>query len=380
MSTLAPFIVKLWDINATTRGRGTLQAVFEDAKDIGVSAYANQGGEMFMTIPWNHPQVSQILPWQRHYEVTRYNPATGNYEFVGAGLLDDFESDANEIIAYGTDYLGALDLSISAATTSYTSTLIGTIISAQLSSATTASNSITKFVNVGTIDATTQTVTVLTSYQPRLQFIQQLIDIWQSDSSVRPIISVDISTSLGSTVVSVNFSSNKGSDQLTRLYEWGGLVNDFRYSAGYKDFATYGYSLGQKREGASILFSTQSYASPVDFGRIERATVFLDVVNQAALDRKAKRFARKIGTPERAVSFGLRVNKVGPWEWGSFGDSIPVRIDRGLVQTGSTGNTIFGVTNRTDIDYSLYTVWGQEWIGKKNGSEDLFLSVAVKEL
>lgn len=376
MSTIQPpFVVTLYDTTGANRGPGTVKAVYTDAKDIGVSSYANQGGEMFFTLPWNHPQINQILPWQRHWKAERWNPNTSGYDTVGVGLLDDLVADENEVVAYGIDYLSMFDLAISQANSSANNTLIGTIISAQLSSAISASNSVSGFITVGTIDATTQTVTVLTSYQSRLQFIQQLIDIWQSDSSVRPILSVTRSSPY-----TISFNSNKGSDQTTRKFEYGGFVNAFQYDAGYTNFATYGYAIGQKRDGASILYSTQSYANPADFGRIERATVFLDIVNQAALDRKAKRFARRLGTPENAVAFNLRINQIGPWEWGEFADSIPISISRGVVDVGGTNNVLRGGLGRTDVDYALYTVWGQEWTSRNSGSEDLFLSVAPKEL
>lgn len=361
--TPVPFKVKLWDIAASDRGRNTLKATILDARDIGVSAYANEGGEMFFTLPWNHPQIDEIQPLLRHYEVSRYNRSTSAYDVVGVGLLDDFDATADEVIVYGRDYLSLFDASISGSNTSYNNTLVGTIIQTELSAAInqsgiTTAKSVTKFLTLGTIDATSQTVTVLTSYQSRLQFIQQVIDIYQSDSSVRPIVSVSRSTPF-----TVSFDDNKGSDQTTRSLIYGRNVNDFRYVPGYTDFATYAYAIGQKREGASLLFSNQTYADPATYGIIQRPTVFIDVVNQAALDKKTKRFARDIATIGKNVALGLRVGQLGPWEWGELGDSLPVVIDRGIVQVDA-----------------LYTVWGQEWIGKSDGSEELFLSILPKEL
>lgn len=357
-----PFKVKLWDIASSTRGRQTLKATILDARDVGVSDYANEGGEMFFTLPWNHPQIDECQPWLRHYEVTRYNKNTSGYDVVGVGLLDDFDATANEVVVYGRNYLSLFDSSISGSNTSYTSTLVGTIIQAELSGAINqpsfTDKSVTKFITLGTIDATTQTVTVLTSYQQRLSFIQQVIDIYQSDSSVRPIVSVSRSSPF-----TVTFDDNKGSDQTNRSLVYGSNVNDFRYVPGYAEFATYAYAIGQKREGASLLFSTQTYASPATYGISQRPTVFIDVVNQAALDKKTKRFARDIATVGKNVALGLRVGLVGPWEWGELGDSLPVVIDRGIVQVDA-----------------LYTVWGQEWIGKSDGSEELFLSILPKEL
>ena len=357
-----PFVVTLWDIDtAGSRGRNNVKAVITDARDIGVSSYANQGGECFFTLPWNHPQISQIVPWQRHYEVKRFNLLTGGYDVVGVGLLNDFESTTDEVIAYGQDYLSLFDLSISSANTSYSSTAIGTIIQAQASDALYAviggSKPVGNFMSIGTIDTTTTTVTVLTSYQPRLQFFQQLCDLQQSDTSTRPIVSVSRSSPF-----TFAFNQNQGSDRNNTLLKWGGIVNDFRYKGGWNAFGTWGYAIGQKREGASILTASASYANLTTYGRIERATVFIDVVDSAALGRKVKRYARRLGTPDRNVALVLRSGQLIPWGWGELGDSLPVSISRGIVSLSG-----------------LYTVWGQEWIGKMDGSEDLFLSILAKE-
>jgi len=355
------FIVTLWDINASDRSRGNVRAVIADARDIGVSAYANDGGEMFMTLPQNHPSIAECQPWLRHYEVKRWNDHQRDYDVVGIGLLNDYDADENEAIIYGVDSLAEFDASISGANTSYTSTDIGTIIQTELSAAINqtgaTAKSVSKHITLGTIQTTGQTVTVLTSYQPRLQFCQQLIDIWQSDSSVRPILSVTRSTP-----ITVSFQSNAGVDRSAIQFIYGGVVNQFRYSPGFDEFASRVYGIGQKREGASLLFSAQIYANEQTYGIVQTSRVWIDVVDQTALDKKVKRAARKAGTAGKHVSLGLWINTVGPWEWGELGDSITISLNRGI----------------TNIS-GLYTVWGQEWIGKADGSEDLFLSVLPKE-
>lgn len=362
MSTLAPFKVKLWDINASDRSRGTLKAIIKDARDIGVSSYANEGGEMFFTIPWNHPQIAEIKPWERHYEVSRLNRSSDTYDVVGVGLLDDLSATPNEVVVYGTDYLSLFDLSISGSNTSYTSQSIGTIIQAELSAAifqpTETDKSVTRHLTLGSIDTTTTTTTVLSSLQSRLEFIRQVIDIYQSDSSVRPIVSVTRSAAF-----TVSFTSNKGSDQTATRLEYGGLIQDFLYDPGFANFGTHAWAIGQKRDGATVLTSHQTFASGATYGIIQKATLFIDVVDQTALNNKTKRFARDIGTVGKNLALALRVHGLGPWEWGELADSLPIVIDRGLVQLNA-----------------LYTVWGQEWIGKADGSEELFLSILPKEL
>lgn len=354
------FVVTLWDIDAATRGRNSVKAVISDARDVGVSAYANEGGEMFFTLPYNHPQVAECQPWLRHYEVRRLN-SSGTYDVVGVGLLDDFDATPEEVIVYGRDYLSLFDRSISGANTSYTSIDIGTIIQTELSAAInllpSSGVSVAKHITLGTIESTGQTVTVLTSYQPRLQLCRQLVDIWQSDSSVRPIIAVSRSSPF-----TVSFQKNAGTNNNAYRLAYGGLINDFRYVPGFTDFATRVYAVGQKREGASLLFATADYASAALYGVIQVPRLFIDVVDQAALNRKTQRAARTVGTVGKNLAIGLRLNQIGPWEWGSLGDSLPISISRGIVSLSG-----------------LYTVWGQEWIGKADGSEDMFLSILPQE-
>jgi hypothetical protein len=356
------FVITLWAINATDRGRDTIQAVITDARDIGVSSYANKGGETFFTLPQNHPQIAECVPWQRHYEVKRFNANTNAYDVVGVGLLNDYEATPDEVIVYGQDYLSLFDLSISGANTSYTSIDIGTIIQTELSAAIfNASGGTTKSVQrpiaLGTISTTGTTVTVLTSYQSRLQFVQQLVDIYQSDSSVRPIVSVTRSAPF-----TISFTPNLGSDKTNISLAYGGLINDFRYVPGYADVATQALAIGQKREGASLLFSAQNNSLLGTDGLIQRATVFLDITTQASLDAKTKRYAKNAAVIGKKLAIALRINQLGPWEWGELADSLPTSITRGIVNFSG-----------------LYTVWGQEWTGKADGSEDLFLSILPKE-
>lgn len=356
----AKFVVTLKDMGAT-RGPNATKAIITDARDIGVSSYANEGGEMFFTLPWNHPQISEVQPWLRHYEVKRYNSNTSAYDVVGVGVLDDYEATANEVVVYGRDYLSLFDMSISSSNFSYTNMDLGTIVQNTVTQAIVQGSATAKpplnFLTVGTIETTGQTATLLTSFQQQLQFCRQVIEIWQSDSSVRPILSVTRSSPY-----TVSFLKNAGSDKNDRKFSYGGLINDFRYSPGYASFLTRISAIGQKREGASLLFSQQVYADEQSYGILNGTGVFFDIVNQAALDRKTKRAARRAGTIGKQLGMILRSEGVGPWEWGELADSIPVSISRGIVAVDG-----------------LYTVWGQEWIGKADGSEDLFLSILPKE-
>lgn len=359
-SGIPRFRVSLYDMGAS-RERGTLRAVIDDARDIGASEYVNRGGEFFMTLPWNHPLINEIVPLERHYRVARYNDRTLAYEDIFVGILDDFDANDKEVTVYGSDYLSLLNGSISGSNTSYTSATVGAIITDQLSSARGETNSRVAFVAVGSIDATTTTVPLaLTSFQGRLDFISSVIDIHTANSSVRAQIVLNSRSSLA---FQWDFHQNRGSDQNGVLLDYGGLVQGFRFVPGYADVATHIYGIGVKREGATILYSTQSYLSSATYGRIAVPKVYQDIVNQTALDKRAQRDARRAAQIGKKLSLSIRSNRLAPFDGYDLCDSLPVQISRGIVSINS-----------------LYTLWGLEWIGKRNGSEDLFLSLLPKEV
>ncbi len=355
------FRVTCFDMNAS-RGRGSIVAIIDDAKDVGGSEHVNDQGEMFFTLPWNHPQIGALSPLLNHYEISRLS-SSGTYTPIFTGLLDDYEATADDVVFYGRDYLSLLNTTISSSNTSYTNAFVGTIIASQISAARSTTgepHGRVNFITQGTIETTSTTTTVLTSYQPRLDFIAGLCDILMSDRSVHSIIRVTPRTSYPP---SFTFTENLGSDKEDVRLEYGGLMNDFRYRPGYGNLRTRINAIGQKREGASVLFSAQTYASESTYGWISEATVFVDIVDQTALDNKTKRMARRRGRVGTGVAIAIRANQIGPWEGYDLGDAIRVVIDRGLTQVNG-----------------LYSVWGLEWIGHKNGSEDLFLSLVPKDV
>lgn len=349
--------IELYDIGAN-RGPGNLVAIIDDAKVIGVSAYANDIGELFFTLPWNHPQISQCVPLQRHYRVLRYDGGTGAYATVARGILEDFEATANEVVFYGSDYMSLLYTTISSSNTSYNNTLLGTIINAQVTAAIAETNSRSAFTSVGTIAATSTTATLLSSYQPRLDFIRSVAEISMSSRSVRSNFYVTRDSPY-----TWNFTENDGSEELTDLrLEYGGLVNGFAYAPDYANFATHIAAIGIKRDGASILYSTQSSADTSTYGRIARAALFQDVVNQTALDNLTSRAAKTAGIPDKRVSIVLRTNKIAPWGGWDLADNVRVVIRRG---------SLINING-------LYTIWGMEWKVNPSGQEDLYLSLSTK--
>lgn len=353
MATLPPFRVIIYD-STSARAIGNVLAIIDDAKDIGGSSYANDSGEFFMTLPWNHPQISVISPLQTHYSIQKRIGGTYTDTFVG--LIDDYDATRDEVVFYGRDYLSLLATSITTSTTSYNNTAITSIISTELNSAISATNSRMAFITANISTAST-TATVISAFESRLHFIQGLIQILQADGTTRPILQ-----SPASSFSTFNFNPNQGSDLEDIRLEYGGLLQDFRYNPGYSSLITTEKAIGQKRDGASILYSTQTYASPATYGLIESPEVFLDIANQTALDNRAKHSARLKGTLGTNVSLSVRVGQLAPFDGYNLGDALRVVINRGIVSVNA-----------------LYTLWGLEWTGTRDGSEALFLDLRPKD-
>lgn len=350
-----------WDTSGSSRGRGNLVAVIEDAKNVGGSEYSNDGGDFFMTLPYNHWATSLIEPHQTHYEVSRWDGSA--YQPIFVGLVDDFDATDNEVVFYGSDYMGLLRGTITASTTSYTSATITTIIQSQLftnpvGSATSEPNSRLGFMTTGTIDSVSTTTTVISAYEERLGFLRKVIGILQSNGTTRPQLYVPRSAP-----TTFDFAANRGTDQTDTWLEWGGNINRFRYLGYSKEFATRINALGVKREGAAILYSTQTYASESTYGWIAKPALFQDLIDQTALDNLTLRDARRYGKVGQAISLTARVHGIAPWDGWDLNDSFPVYINRG----------------RLSVAGDLFTLTGVEWRLKPDGEEELFMNLLPKD-
>jgi hypothetical protein len=356
MARLAPVRVRLWDIDPADRGRGDLAAVIEDASDVGVSAYANEPGEAFFTIPWDHPQIDACQPLERHYEVSRLN-SEGTYDVIGVGLLEDYDASENEVVFYGVDYLGLYTKNITANNLSYTSTLIGSIIAEQFTQVQGITHSPFGFIERGTIDATSRTVTVITTFEQRLYFWQGLLAILAAGGTTRPIMWV----SRTSDPFTFNFDANRGSDKTDIRLEYGGAINRYGYAPGFSNLATYIRAIGVKREGATVLYSTQTYGDPSTYGALFMAALHQDLINQSELDDRALSDLKNAYERSGNLYMSLAQDYVAPWDGWDLGDSVRVLIRRGIVQINE-----------------LHTIWGMEWIGRSDGSENLYLDLQPK--
>ena len=110
MSDQVKFRITIWDL-AANGWRGTQKAVVYDASAIGVEEYANDAGSAFWTIKNDHPQISEFVPLERHYEISRWNSdaTTPRWEFVGAGVINDLSATEYETVFAGIDYKAVMD-------------------------------------------------------------------------------------------------------------------------------------------------------------------------------------------------------------------------------------------------------------------------------
>jgi hypothetical protein len=359
----APFRVRV-DIfaNDSSYGPGEFRAGVDHPKHLGVSAYANEAGEFFMTLPYNHPAISEIKPYETHWRVRR-RAGDGVVQTIGAGFIDDFEADKNEVTIFGLDYMGLLETTVSSASTSYTSMALGDIVEDQLTAAMAETDSRLGFTQLGTVQATSRTATLITNYQQRLDFLRGVADVSMADRSVRTILSIGRTPNSSGDWV-WNFVEDQGDDQRDIRLEYGKAIRDFRFSPGFREFATHIAGVGIKREGAAVLYSTQSYASTTTYGRITIPNVYQDIVNQTALDDRVKRDARRAARTKKHLVPVIRQGAVTPWTGWELGDSVPVIVDRGA---------------KVAVD-DLRTIWGMEWVVEANSQEALFLALEPKEI
>lgn len=358
MALLSPFQIKLWDIGSG-RGRGDQIGVIEDAADVGASSYANDIGEMFFTIPMNHPQISIIEPLRTHYEVLRLDQAANTYQPIHQGIIEDYDATSDEVVFYGHDYLGWLTKFILSSTTSYTSTLVGTIINNTWTARKAAAHSPVAFVTTGTIDATSRTVTVTAPFEETLSFFSGLCEILAGAGTTRPMVYMTLADP-----PSFNFDDNRGSDAAavtTRLF-LGGQILDFRYNLGTANLRTQANGIGVKREGATVLYSAQTIGDVSHYGDLEMVSLYTDIINQAELDSRTLATAKDAYYRSGNLYISLAQGYTKPLDGWDLGSTIKITVQRGIV----------------DIDDDNYTVWGWEWIGRSDGSESLFLDVQPK--
>lgn len=110
MSDQKKFRITLWQLDTATGWRSsTAKAVVYDAMSIGVQENANDVGSAYWTLNNDHPQISKFTPLDTHYEIARWSLDRGRWEFVAAGILDDYSVTEYQTTFSGLDYMAVMN-------------------------------------------------------------------------------------------------------------------------------------------------------------------------------------------------------------------------------------------------------------------------------
>jgi hypothetical protein len=375
--------IVLWDLNQVSNDRGDIAAIIHDAKNVGVSSYLNEGGEMFFTLPYNHPQISECVPLERHYRVDRFDEEAGRYVTVGQGILEDYEATENETVFYGIDYMKVLEKTITTATTTSTITYndqtFETIYQSEMTQARSQSYSRLGFIDytlyTGTpftwnwtsskplvINSTTTTYDIFTAGESRGSFLTNLANIAMEGTTTKVAFgnTLESDTELyNGFFCDMNWSPTPNNDV---VLEYGGNVKSFSYSPNFKALLTKSLVIATSiANGVSPTkiwssVATISTAPVSTYGVIEAAFIEEDLSSQAAADKKA-RYRLYQSTPEKIknISIAIKDGSIIPFKRYKLGDDIRVIIQRGNV----------------NIDTNL-TLRGQRYFAATDGTEELW--------
>ncbi len=110
MSDQKKFRITLWQLDTSTGWRSSsAKAVVYDAMSIGVNENANDVGSAYWTLNNDHPQISKFTPLETHYEIARWSLARSRWEFVAAGILDDYNVTEYQTTFSGLDYMAVMN-------------------------------------------------------------------------------------------------------------------------------------------------------------------------------------------------------------------------------------------------------------------------------
>ncbi len=363
----APFRITLFDMTGASRGRGAVKAVISDAKYIGCSSYLNQGGEMFFTLPYNHPQIAECDPLNRHYRVDRWDEEDAVYRTVATGILQDYSATDNETVFFGVDYLGVLNQTLTDAsgassgnTVTYNDKTVSFIFQAEMSTVQNEANSRLGFITVeATINASATTYDLFTAGEQRTNFLENVASIAAAGTTNKVVFGnrIESSTqSYNSFFLDMNHASAPN-NSLRLVY--GANVKRFSFSPNFRSLRTRAMVIGTTIFNGIV---PQKIWSPVatsalasTYGIIDRVDLQQDIISQsAASSRAAYNLYQSSPDKLRAISVSVVDGSIIPFKNYKIGDDIRVVIERGSV----------------NVDANL-TIRGQKWVGREDGSEEI---------
>ncbi len=381
------------------RGPGPQVALILDAKKIGVSEYHNSPGEIFFTLPNNHPQIATIIPWKTHYDIQQYR-AEG-WTTISQGWIRDWDSTDQETVFYGIDYLGVLSLmyderfnpeqtpdaaaliwpedSAGLAGSKYVDQRIDVIVGDQINRAIHSPSSPIGFMQLGQIDSMSETLTIYSQFKERLAFVSGLIDSHRAGSGLRTRVMVNRYTTWTSALERTfdyrfDVFNNPGEDRPDLSLEYGGLIQGYRVIP-FGDFGTRALGIGKTITGLRLEYDVEPVPPPDgepddfyerEYGRLSKINFWEDIIDLNDLKRRVRQYATRVGAIGKQVGLGLRSDTLGIKDGWDIGDSVPVVIQRGPVDTTTMGS-------------GYWTIWGWAALIHDDGHTDLVLSLTPKE-
>jgi hypothetical protein len=373
----------LWDVESTKRGRNKIKAIIHDAKAIGVSSYLNDAGEIFFTMPYNHPQIGEIKPLERHYRVDRFDEEAGQYRAISQGLIEDYEATVDEVIVYGIDYMNVLNKTITTPSTTaltYNNQTFQTIYQSQMTEAVNIANSRLGFIrfNGGTtwshqlskplvVSPSTNTYDIFTGGEPRMGFISNLCNIAMEGTTNKVVFGNPLESD--SEFYDTFFCDMKYSPGVNDdlVLEYGSNVKSFSYSPNYRKLRSRFLLVSTNNDlgGVTSIWSsiaTNTLTPTSTYGVIDEVAAMQDLRSKAAADARAA-FQLYRSAPNFIRQFTVAVvdGSIIPFKRYKLGDDIRVRIKRGIV----------------NVDANI-TLTGQRYVGNVDGSEQLFFEFILR--
>lgn len=369
-----------------SRGPGEVKAIIDDAYNFGMSEYANSPGEVFFTLPLDHPQLHLCEPWRTHYEVQQMQD--GEWVRLGEGILHDLSMGPTDAVVYGYDWLGLMALSVEPAKqpdnnedalinppgdddqqgSKYVNETVSYIIQHQLERAVADEDSPVGFIEVDPtwVDSMPEEVTIHAAFKERLEFIRSMVETYSGGSGARPVVRVRRDPTDGDRP-KFEVLENAGQDRPELRLEYGSLLQGFEVVP-FGDFATTVYGVGRKPLSAKPLYATKNAygMDPQYWGRLAKAGYWDNVSDQNDLVRRVMQRAAELGRIGKAVAMAIRVRGLDVKRGWDIPDAIPLAIERGPV------NTSFWSPDDDDVQTmrSWWVVWGYEWRSMRPNLDD----------
>lgn len=380
-----------------TGGRGpeAITAVIDDAKAVGLSKFHNGAGELYFTLQNFHPAINLVRPWRDHWAYEVYT-AEGWVE-KSAGWIVDYDAADEETIFYGIDYLGVLGLmaderfnadqspetaavlwpddQAGTAGAKYTDQRIDAIIIDQLQRAIHAPNSNLGFMTLGGIASMSETVSIYCTLAERLSFIVGLIDSHRAGTGAQTRLVV---TKWGEGDYRFEVVESPGILRNDLTVRDGELVQGFRLIP-FGDYANRALAIGKTSTGFRLEYDIEQTPPPAGeatdyyenlYGRQSKVNYWNDIIDINDLKRRALQYAATVGALGKKLGLGLRVDVFGVEDGWTIGDSMPVEIARGPIDTSTMGPNGDGT----------WTIWGWALFIDADGHTDLTLTLLPREL